>query len=259
MRIVDLRLDSALGDQYKSATQKVRVITEAWTEINAFCSSCGGSLTRGRNNSRVLDFRCVRCQNEFELKSTRVAFSRKVPDCAYSSMMSRLTDSCSPDFLFLTYDKRALYVTNLFAVPTHFLDETVIEKRRPLSPGARRAGWVGCNIVMDRIPEAGKVFYVKNSTVLPKSHVIEAWRRTAFLREEKSLEARGWTLEILRIVQRLGVRDFTLKQVYEFEAELKERYPHNNFVREKMRQQLQVLRDAGLLTFQGRGHYRKLF
>ncbi|MBI4204824.1 MAG: restriction endonuclease [Betaproteobacteria bacterium] len=256
---IDLKLNSALGERYKSEAQRVRVISEAWTERNVFCCSCGGVLARGQNNARVLDFTCMKCHNDFELKSTRGTFSNKLPDGAFETMMARLRDVSSPDFFFLTYDSKSSYVTNFFAVPTYFLDQTVIEKRKPLSPQARRAGWVGCNIVMNRIPEAGRVFYVRNREVLKRSDIIERWRRTAFLQHEPDLEARGWTLEILRIIQSLNVREFTLQRMYDFETQLKRRFPRNNFVRPKIRQQLQVLRDAGLIAFEGRGRYSANF
>ena len=255
MHDIDLSLNLVLGEQYKSESQKARVISEAWTGRNAFCCSCGGALDRERNNARVLDFTCAKCHNGFELKSTRGHFSSKVPDGAFEAMMSRLRDVSSPDFFFLTYDAKSSCVTNFFAVPTFFLDSTVIEKRKPLSPNARRAGWVGCNIVMNRIPEAGKVFYVRNRKILERSAVIETWGRTKFLREERNLETKGWALEILRIIQSLNVREFTLQRMYDFETQLKLQFPHNNFIRAKIRQQLQVLRDVGLILFEGRGRY----
>lgn len=256
---MDLRLNFGLGDRYKSGTQKARVISEAWAETNAFCCSCGGALTRGQNNARVLDFTCVKCNGGFELKSTRGRFASKVPDGAFGAMTARLSDASSPDFFFLAYDLNSFRVTNFFAVPNSFLDTTVIEKRKPLGPHARRAGWVGCNILLNRIPEAGKVFYVKDGDILGRSTVLETWGRTAFLRREASLEARGWTLEILRNIQSLNAREFTLQKMYEFETALKRRFPRNNFVRAKIRQQLQVLRDAGLIVFEGRGRYTTNF
>ena len=252
---IDLNLNLTLGERYKSATQKARVISEEWTERNAFCCSCGGTIVREPNNARVLDFTCLKCHNDFELKSTRGNFSSKLPDGAFRSMMARLSDISSPDFFFLTYDVKSSCVTNFFAVPTYFLDATVIEKREPLSPSARRAGWVGCNIVMNRIPEAGKVFYVRNRQILQRSAIIETWGRAAFLRRGGSLETRRWTLEILRIVESLNAREFTLQRIYDFETHLKQQFTRNNFIRAKIRQQLQVLRDAGLIVFEGRGRY----
>jgi type II restriction enzyme len=251
---MDLSLNPSLGFCYKSQAQKGRVISEAWAEKNAFCCSCGGRLEKGRNNARVLDFTCMDCQGEFELKSTKGKFFHKLPDGAFNAMMARLHDSCSPNFFFLTYDLKSCLVTNFFAVPTYFLDTTVIEKRKPLSSNARRAGWVGCNILVNLIPDTGKVFYVKNSQPLKKSAILEAWKRTAFLRQT-SLEARGWTLEILRNIQSLKAQEFTIQTMYSFEAQLKRQFPRNNFIRAKIRQQLQVLRDAGLIVFLGRGRY----
>jgi len=258
-RDMDLNLNLVLGERYKSETQKTRVISEAWTERNVFCCSCGGPLEREQNNAYVLDFTCARCHNGFELKSTRGNFSKKLPDGAFKTMMARLSNPSGPDFFFLTYDAISWRVTNFFAVPTYFFDSSVIQERKPLSPYARRAGWVGCNIVMNRIPEPGKVFYVRNSEILDRSAVVETWKRTTFLKREKSLEARGWTLEVLRIIQSLNARKFTLQRMYDFETQLKQRFPNNNFVRAKIRQQLQVLRDAGLIVFEGQGRYTANF
>ena len=48
------------------------------------------------------------------------------------------------------------------------------------------------------------------------------------------------------------------QEVYAFEPRLSALCPGNNNVRPKIRQQLQVLRDQGVLEFLGRGNYRKL-
>jgi len=66
---------------------------------------------------------------------------------------------------------------------------------------------------------------------------------------------RGWTLDVLRVIRRLGKQDFSLKEVYEFESELKELHPRNENIRPKIRQQLQVLRDLGMIKFVGEGRY----
>jgi type II restriction enzyme len=49
--------------------------------------------------------------------------------------------------------------------------------------------------------------------------------------------------------------EFSIDQVYGFSGHLKSLHPQNNFVREKIRQQLQILRDRGLLRFKSRGKY----
>jgi len=51
---------------------------------------------------------------------------------------------------------------------------------------------------------------------------------------------------------------FTLAEIYKFERKLKEKHPNNNFIRDKIRQQLQVLRDKGIINFVGNGNYKKV-
>jgi type II restriction enzyme len=75
------------------------------------------------------------------------------------------------------------------------------------------------------------------------------------LRDE-SVEARGWLIEVMRCVEAIGRREFALDDVYAFEARLSGLYPNNRHVRQKIRQQLQVLRDRGYLDFVQRGSYR---
>ena len=60
----------------------------------------------------------------------------------------------------------------------------------------------------------------------------------------------------MKCVEDIGLHSFTLDDVYAHEARLQAIYPGNNNVRPKIRQQLQVLRDQGLLEFTGRGRYR---
>ena len=67
---------------------------------------------------------------------------------------------------------------------------------------------------------------------------------------------RGWTLDVLAAVRSLGTQSFTLTEVYALEPSLAQLHPGNRHVRDKIRQQLQVLRDARLLDFVDRGTYR---
>ncbi|HXN93810.1 MAG TPA: hypothetical protein VN879_04870 [Candidatus Acidoferrales bacterium] len=67
--------------------------------------------------------------------------------------------------------------------------------------------------------------------------------------EKLQVGKRGWTLDVLQVVQSLGKMDFTLADVYERANDLAKLHPNNAHVRDKIRQQLQVLRDLGLLDF----------
>ena len=66
----------------------------------------------------------------------------------------------------------------------------------------------------------------------------------------------GWTLDVLNIVRRLGQAEFKNEDVYAFDRELEKLHPDNRHIRDKIRQQLQVLRDAGLLLHLGSGVWR---
>jgi type II restriction enzyme len=59
-------------------------------------------------------------------------------------------------------------------------------------------------------------------------------------------------------VRALNKTEFTLQDVYAFAVQLEKLHPGNWHVRDKIRQQLQVLRDLGLIEFTGRGRYRSL-
>jgi type II restriction enzyme len=198
---------------------------------------------------------CPACNEVYELKSQKSKISSKVLDGAYETMCSRLGESSNPNFCLMKYDRAALAVTDLLVVPKQFFVRQVIEERRPLAPTARRAGWKGCNILLDRIPPSGKIFIVRNGEIADKETVLAEWRRTLFLREERP-EARGWMIEVMKCVESIGKEEFQLEEVYAFERQLSLIYPNNQNVRPKIRQQLQVLRDHGYLEFVGAGRYR---
>ncbi len=67
---------------------------------------------------------------------------------------------------------------------------------------------------------------------------------------------RGWVLDVLNVVRRLKKTEFTNDDIYAFEGELSALHPDNRHIRDKIRQQLQVLRDTGFLVQPERGVWR---
>ncbi|MDO8663385.1 MAG: Dam-replacing domain protein, partial [Candidatus Wildermuthbacteria bacterium] len=65
-----------------------------------------------------------------------------------------------------------------------------------------------------------------------------------------------WLLDVMRCVDKLGKKEFALDEVYAFENELSLAHPENRHIKDKIRQQLQILRDNGYLEFIERGIYR---
>ncbi len=242
---------------FESPSQKARFWTEAWVRNQVFCPNCGRSdLSKFENNRPVADFHCASCREEYELKAQKDKFGPKILDGAFQTMLERLRSDKNPNLVLMNYELKTLSVKNLFFVPKHFFVPEIIEKRRPLAETARRAGWVGCNILLSAIPDAGKVFLVSDGQSLSKEAVLDKWRDTLFLREE-SADARGWLIEVMKCIELIGKPEFELNEVYVFERRLSTLYPGNKNVRPKIRQQLQVLRDKGYLDFSTRGRYRR--
>ena len=241
---------------FVSPSQSARFWTERWVSLQAFCPNCGFvRITRYENNRPVADFYCSSCREEFELKSQKTKFGPKVVDGAYRTMCERLSSNQNPNLMLMNYDVKSLSVKDLCVVPKHFFTPNIIQERRPLAATAKRAGWIGCNILIGLIPDAGRIFLVRDGQPVEREAVLEKWRQTLFLREERP-EARGWLIEVLKCVEATGKSHFELADIYSFETQLGEIYPNNRHIKQKIRQQLQILRDNGIIEFLSRGRYR---
>ena len=242
---------------YDSGSQQARVWTEGWVAREMFCANCGSpTLSQLPNNSPVADFACPVCSEQYEVKSKRgLSLGTSIANGAYDAKIARLTSATNPHLMLLNYDRTAREVRNVCIVPKHFFVPEIVQARPPLAPTARRAGWRGSNILIGKVPDAGRIFVLRNGIPEAKDDVLAKWKSTLFLRRT-SIEARGWLIDVMRAVDAIGRPDFELSEVYAFEQRLGEIYPGNNNVRPKIRQQLQVLRDNGYLEFLGRGRYR---
>jgi type II restriction enzyme len=172
-------------------------------------------------------------------------------------MVRAIQEDRTPNLFALHYEPVAWKVANLILIPHFAFPLSAIEKRKPLGPKARRAGWVGCNILLGAIPEDARIHVVSGGRPAPPADVRARYARIRPL-EKLRAEQRGWTLDVLSVVRSLGKTEFSLGEVYGFENPLSRLHPHNRHVRDKIRQQLQILRDVGLLQFLGGGEYRLL-
>ncbi|MFH1783466.1 MAG: DpnI domain-containing protein [bacterium] len=253
---MELHFNIKLAQRYRSPSQKVRVLTEDWVASQIFCPSCGYTIRSYSHNKPVADFYCPNCNEEFELKSKKDTIGRKIVNGAYKTMIDRLLSRNNPNFFLLNYELKGIEVINFFVIPKYFFVPRVIEKRKPLSYRARRAGWTGCNILLYDIPQSGKIFYIRNKKIEKKRDVLTNWNKIVFLKDQKNNELKGWLLNIMNCIDRLNKKEFSLSDIYNFEKELESKYPNNRYIKDKIRQQLQFLRDKGYLEFIGRGKYR---
>ena len=82
-------------------------------------------------------------------------------------------------------------------------------------------------------------------------------RSFSFLRNATP-DSRGWLADVSACVRKVRKPELTLSDLYAFEGWLSKKDRDNKTVKPKIRQQLQILRDRGVLEFLGRGRYRVL-
>ncbi len=260
-----LNLDQS---NYKSISQQIRNTTESWVSQNIFCPRCGAPIIQYPNNHKCADFHCKSCQEDYELKSKKDNFGKKIVDGEYNSMIKKINSQNPSNFFFLNYHDEK--VNNFFTIPKFFFSSDIIEKRNPLSSTARRAGWIGCNILYNQLPDSAKIFYVKDSIIQNEDDVINNYRKILFV-AEKPPESKGWLLDVMFCIEDLikkklksfdcdaNNKIFTLKEISQYENFLFLKHQENHNVIPKIRQQLQFLRDKGFVEFvDNKGTYRLL-
>jgi type II restriction enzyme len=263
-------MTGSLATAYSSGSQRARVVTEAWGEQNLFCPNCSSpKLTWLEPGHPASDYSCPRCEFWYQLKSQRAPIRDSITDGAYGAMMKAIKNDEAPSYYFMQYDLATWSVRNLLLVPHFAFPPSAIIKRKPLSSTAQRAGWVGCNFALNRIPAEARIAIVNETQITPPSEVREKFRKVKPLKK-LSVKERGWTLDVLNVVAAVCDRrrndahraplqdwkEFTNEDIYAHARELENLHPDNRHIKDKIRQQLQVLRDAKLLIHAGTGRWR---
>lgn len=253
---MDLQINTKLATGYKSKSQVARILTESWFADNAYCPACSSNtVERLPDNTKVIDFQCSECEENFQLKSKSRKFGNKVANSEYYTKIEKIKKGLSPNWVFLQYDNKDWHIENLMIIPKHFMTIEAIEARKPLSDNARRSGWVGSNILLNRFPPDARLHLVLNGLEIPKRTVIENWKKFEFMKDRR-YDTKGWLNDVITCVRELDKEFFSLEELYCFTPRLKELHPQNEHIEAKIRQQLQILRDNSIIEFLGRGKYR---
>jgi type II restriction enzyme len=275
---MNLSMTGELAATYKSNSQRARVVTESWGEHNLYCPNCSSpQLSRLSHNTAAADFSCPKCKFWFQLKGQKTRIGNSITDGAYDAMMRAIRSDDAPSYYFMHYDVATWTIRNLLLVPHFAFPPSAIIKRPPLAATARRAGWVGCSFALHRIPADARIPIVTTIKSAPNvggtecimvtspEHVREKFQQVKKL---KDVPQRGWVLDVLNIVRKINSQSgvpgggsatcldcptFTNDDVYAYERELAALHPGNRHIRDKIRQQLQVLRDTGFLSQPERG------
>ena len=252
---LDLELAPPLR-AFGSASQIARVVTEKWALDNFYCASCGFSLASYPNNTPLYDFHSPDCQERFQLKASKNRFGKSVLDSEYHTALDGIMKDKYPSLILLHYDPVSWTVVGLEVIHRACITTSSLIRHKPLSPTAQRRGWEGCSISLADVPSLGRIGVVMNGFIRPRSAILKQWKHSSKLLETEP-QARGWVADVLACVERV-YEVFTLDNVYSFEKDLAKKHPKNHFIRPKIRQQLQVLRDLGLIEFVSPGVYRRL-
>ncbi len=177
-------------------------------------------------------------------------------DGAYKTFFSAVSSGAAPNLLLLRYDRVRQEVLELLGIRRQLLSPLSVIRRKPLSPTARRAGWVGCNIDLRSLPPGALIPVVTSGRPLDENLVQDRWQRYSSLLDQE--REPGWLRDTLTCIQRLGKEEFCLTDLYAFETSLTRLHPRNHNVRPKIRQQLQALCRQGLLERLSPGLYRTI-
>ncbi|MCI8670306.1 MAG: hypothetical protein HFI34_12455 [Lachnospiraceae bacterium] len=77
--------------------------------------------------------------------------------------------------------------------------------------------------------------------------------------ETQNVDSGSWLIDVFNCINNIESNEFCLQDIYAYKEILQEKHIDNHNIEAKIRQQLQFLRDKGLIEFLGRGHYKKRF
>ncbi|MBE5728378.1 hypothetical protein IHE51_00780 [Candidatus Parvarchaeota archaeon] len=255
---------------YKSQSQISRAVTESWVSENLYCPNCGRDLLRYRTGMPVYDFYCdhsdsrthaparsfVSNADNFQLKSQAVPIFRYILGAEYNKAILSLRAGNFPSLILLHYNLNEKIVNDVEFVHKAVITQSCIIPRNPLSENAKRKGWQGFKIDLSRIPNIGRIKVVSNKSIKNKSDVMAEWKRVSYMVQGDVYE-RSWISDVMTCLEELPT-NFTLSDAYKFEEKLKSLHPNNKHVKDKIRQQLQLLRNRNIIKFEGEGVYSKV-
>lgn len=96
-------------------------------------------------------------------------------------MSATIREGHTPSFLLMEYSL-AWEVQGLTVVHHSLITQECIEERRALGPTARRAGWIGCNIILTKIAIEGRIPLVVAGNVLAREASRTALHACSFFR-----------------------------------------------------------------------------
>jgi type II restriction enzyme len=232
-----------------------RGVVETWGEHNLYCPNCASpKLAQPASDTSDDDLACPDCRLAFQLKGQKTRLGATIADGSYETMLHTVSSDNVPGYYFMHYDVATWTVRDVLLVPGFAIPPSAVEKKK---------GSKSCSLVLNRIPldaripivttiKASRVGDTECIMISRMEEVRAKFRRVKPLADIPAKQ-RALALDILSVIRRLKKTDFTSADLQPFERELKKLHPGNRQMRDKIRQQLQVLRDMGFLAQPERG------
>jgi hypothetical protein len=109
--------------------------------------------------------------------------------------------------------------------------------------------------ILSKVP-LNKPIFIPNTDIVNDSYQTDIFTGGV---ESIATSLSGWKLSVFNYLIRLQKTEFKLSDLNQFIPALSVEYPNNNNIEAKIRQQLQELRDLGLIEFVSKGEYKKLW
>ena len=253
---MELKCNPEIAAHLSSASQRTRVITEDGFSRFGYCLKCdSNTLTQTRAGTICQDFYCPKCEQPYELKSAKRAHTNIVQDGGYDSMMETICGENVPALMLMHYSPQWC-VQGLVAIhPVFLIPDVVMKRAKPhIRPKTGKEYWM-CKLNLSSVPDDGKITLISNGIVRPHVEVRRQFQESARF-ETLPVTKRGWVALVLATVRKIGKMRITNADLFSHEESMHAIFPGNSHVRDKIRQQMQVLMRLGYVERTAPGEYR---
>jgi type II restriction enzyme len=237
--------------------QQVKTWSETLVAARRCPACCQPTMTVIDEPAR--DLRCTGCGEHYEVKAKRSATgavrSRCFPAGSFDAYQRRFSTE-PPNLLILSYegDRKNLQASSIAVVPRTLVSTDLL---RPNRESTTRGGRILrlCRVDADQVPPLAMVPLMTGGHEHRPEPAAERLRRWYGLSSSGGSSA-PWRRAVLQAIGWLNRAEFTLQEVMVFTPWFHQTFPRAKTPKQTVQRVLQELRDAGVVTFVSRGHYR---
>jgi type II restriction enzyme len=165
MNFNDIIKEVKQNTNWKSESRIIGQASEIYIEKNINCIMCKSSLEMCKVNEKSYDLICINCSKKYQIKSKKISEksltliknkkSYKLVGGDYKTTINNISKKI--DYIVVFYKSTIPIKSNLYTIldilytNCENITEECIIPRTPLSVNARRAGWQGCNIILNNL------------------------------------------------------------------------------------------------------------